>query len=334
MSPEVDTINSETPIAVAPFACAACRSQKKRCDKIFPACSACVRLRRACKYSSGPAPPPKSGDYQELVERVKLLENEISQQRALSDSRSITSPRTIQLGLGTPSSSNASEFPSIFFLDLEIFQKRRLKAPRPSLAVPEDVWRAIGDDVEVRTTVKSYFFSAATWMAMVSKLGLQQDIGRPGSLEPDVSLLILSMKLVNERLPGGQQTPRSPLYALTKRFFSNVESGGIGSIHLLQAGILITLYEIGHCIYPEAYLSIGHCGRLGQAIGLHDTAGIPQLSLEPESWDEMEERRRVWWAIFILDRYMQLYFTLYESNNWVQIHECGQSNPTFGARRC
>ena len=73
-------------------------------------------------------------------------------------------------------------------------------------------------------------------------------------------------------------------------------------IRLLQAGILIAVYEIGHAIYPEAYLSIGHCGRLGQAIGLHDTTGVPQLALEPESEDEIEERRRVWWAVYILDR--------------------------------
>lgn len=65
--------------------------------------------------------------------------------------------------------------------------------------------------------------------------------------------------------------------------------------------ILICLYETGHAIYPQAYISIGHVGRLGQAIGLHDT-DMPQLALEPGNWDQMEERRRVWWAVYILDR--------------------------------
>ncbi len=54
------------------------------------------------------------------------------------------------------------------------------------------------------------------------------------------------------------------------------------------------------------HISIGHLARLGQAIGLHDTAGIPQLALEPTTWDEMEERRRVWWALWILDRYARI----------------------------
>jgi hypothetical protein len=115
----------------------------------------------------------------------------------------------------------------------------------------------------------------------------------PEALAPDVALLVLSMKLLNDMLSGGLQEPRSKLYSVTKEFFTSVESRGMGSIRLLQAGVLIAIYEMGHAIYPEAYLTIGRVGRIGQAIGLQDTAGIPQLALEPETWDEMEERRRV-----------------------------------------
>lgn len=96
--------------------------------------------------------------------------------------------------------------------------------------------------------------------------------------------------------------PRTDLYASAKAFYELVESSRITSIRLLQAGILIAVYETGHAIYPAAYLTIGRCARVGHAIGLHDTAMIPQLALEPRNWDEMEERRRVWWAVYILDR--------------------------------
>lgn len=187
--------------------------------------------------------------------------------------------------------------------------------------------------MEIRTIINFYFFSTFTWMATVSKKKLYDDIVRTNDLKAEVALLILSMKLVNERIPTVQGTPRTPLYAMTKEFYSMVESSGVGSVRLLQAGILTTLYEVRHSVYPEAYFSIGHCGRLGQAIGLDDTVGIPQLALEPESWDEMEERRRVWWAVFILDRCLIPQSTLDHSNGR-QIHERWESHTVLGARGC
>ena len=330
-------MNSQAGKTTAPlFACSACRTQKKACDKTLPACSACVRLRRVCSYSSGHARPVRPDDYQQLVERVAQLENEISQQRVVSASQLNFIPTSLSSSLDTEteySPPNGPEFPSTFFLDVEIFQRRQIKAPKPRHAIPSEVLVAIGDDKEIRTTVNFYFFSTFTWMATVSKKKLHQDIIRADGLEADVALLVLSMKLVNERIPIVQETPYTSLYVMTKDFYSKVESSGIGSIRLLQAGILIALYEIGHSVYPEAYLSIGHCGRLGQAIGLDDTAGIPQLALEPETWDEMEERRRVWWAVFTLDRYTNIHFVLDYSNE-IQIHERRKSHTVFGARGC
>ena len=308
MSSDISIETISGPSSKALFACSSCRAQKKGCDKVFPTCSACVRLRRVCRYSSGPAPPSIPADYQKLVERVAHLENEIAHHRKISNSDSVSilphSTSRVTSAVGDRySPPDVSTFPSAFFLDVGIFQWQRIKAPKPQITIPDDVLQAIGDDMEIRTILGTHFVSVFTWMAIVSKKRLHQDIGgQLMDLEADVALLILSMKLSNEKLPADQKTPRTHLYTMTKEFYSRVESSGIGSIRLLQAGILTALYEIGNVIYPEAYLSIGRCGRLGQAIGLHDTAGIPQLALEPESWDEMEERRRVWWTIFILDR--------------------------------
>lgn len=291
----------------AQFACLSCRAQKKGCNKALPACSSCVRLNRLCRYSSGPAPASIPGDYQKLVERVAHLENEITQYRTLSDSDAVstyTNPTSsiTSTAVGSYSRSDDSAFPSSFFLDVDVFKQQRIKAHKPRGAIPDEILQAIGDDMQIRTTIGAYFFSVSTWMAMTSKRRLYQEVSNSSfGMSIDIALLVLAMKLVNEKLPR-DQCPLTDLYAMTKEFYSNVKSTGIGSIRLLQSGILISLYEIGHSIYPEAYLSLGHCGRLGQAIGLHDTGRVPQLALEPESWDEMEERRRVWWAIFILDR--------------------------------
>ncbi|KAH9221000.1 hypothetical protein DL95DRAFT_288851 [Leptodontidium sp. 2 PMI_412] len=157
--------------------------------------------------------------------------------------------------------------------------------------------------MEIQTIVGTYFFSVAPWISVISRKRIYEELFSDlVGLASDVAFLVLCMKLLADNVSSGQ-TPRTKLWTKTKNRFLSLLSSGFASIRLLQARILFCLYETGHAIYPEAYISIGHLGRLGQAIGLHDTAGIPQLALEPATWDEMEERRRVWWAVWILDRY-------------------------------
>jgi hypothetical protein len=150
------------------------------------------------------------------------------------------------------------------------------------MTIQDNIFREIRNELDIRAAVRAYFFSTATWMSIVSKKKLHQEISAfPIEKEPDVVLFILCMKLVNDRLVDGQD-PWTRLYAVAKNFFLTVESSGFPSIRLLQAGMLLCLYETGHAIYPQAYMSIGHIGRLGQAIGLHNT-DLPQLALEPAS---------------------------------------------------
>jgi len=283
-------------------ACSTCRKQKKGCDKALPSCSVCRRLQRACVYD---AIPGSSGpdSLESLARRVSELENELREHRDTCEGRiESDSASRVQDHTNESAFPGSTAFPSVFFLDVNVFKRRRLKAPRPQMTIQDNIFREIGNDMDVRATVGGYFFSTATWMSIVSKKQLYQEITAfPIEMAPDVVLLILCMKLVNDRVGPETQDPRTRLYAVVKNFFLTVESSGFASIRLLQAGILLCLYETGHAIYPQAYISIGHIGRLGQAIGLHDT-NKTQLALEPGSWDEMEERRRVWWAVYILDR--------------------------------
>jgi hypothetical protein len=240
-----------------------------------------------------------SEEYEILQQRLSFLENEMSRHLAADgsdSSRELSQPSSFGVHIANKHAPpNSSNFPNAFFLDVDVFQEQKLKGPRPQLMVPDHVFAVIGDEMQIQSTIGAYFVSTFTWMGIVSKKKLYRDTPIPSiALEADVALLILCMKLINDKV--GDQDPRTTLYSIAKDFYSAVELSGIGSIRLLQAGILITLYEMGHAIYPDAYLTIGRCGRVGQAIGLQDTGGIPQLALEPESWDDMEERRRVWWG--------------------------------------
>jgi len=246
-----------------------------------------------------------SEEYEVLQQRLSFLENEMSRHHTgdgSDSSRELSQPSSFGAHIANKHAlPNSSDFPNAFFLDVDVFREQKLKGPRPQLMVPGHVFGVIGDEMQIQSTIGAYFVSTFTWMGIVSKKKLYRDTPIPSiALEADVALLVLCMKLINDKV--GDQDPRTTLYSIAKDFYSAVEVTGIGSIRLLQAGILITLYEMGHAIYPDAYLTLGRCGRVGQAIGLQNTGGIPQLALEPESWDDMEERRRVWWAVYILDR--------------------------------
>ena len=111
------------------------------------------------------------------------------------------------------------------------------------------------------------------------------------------------MKLFCAPLPSDGGDGQTTLYATTKRFFSEVEATGVMSIRVLQAALLIASYETGHAIYPAAYFTVGACARYGTAIGsdklITDHIGDGELG---QSWIEIEEMRRAWWGVLILDR--------------------------------
>ena len=124
------------------------------------------------------------------------------------------------------------------------------------------------------------------------------------------------MKLLVQ--PQGDNST-SAEYTATKQMISLVESQGTVSLRLLQAVLLLSFYETANGIYPAAYLSVGHCARLGHAIGIHDRRNAPQM-IRPssmcamsehyldmtyafvDSWTKVEETRRVWWGVIVMDR--------------------------------
>lgn len=106
------------------------------------------------------------------------------------------------------------------------------------------------------------------------------------------------MKLCSSHVESAE----TDLYRVVKQFYFDVESCGTLSIQVLQAGVLIALYELGHAIYPATFLSVGGCCRYATALGLDKDVSSRGYSKLP--WIEEEEHRRVWWSLLILDRYV------------------------------
>ncbi len=103
-------------------------------------------------------------------------------------------------------------------------------------------------------------------------------------------------------MPGCEaQDLRTATYRAAKAYYLDLEISGAMSVQILQAGILIALFELGHAIYPSAFLSVASCARYASALGIGWRTASGGES--PIDWVDLEERNRSWWAIVLLDRY-------------------------------
>ncbi|KAH2141541.1 hypothetical protein KXV68_007517, partial [Aspergillus fumigatus] len=272
----MQTPSRDLSLELAPQACQSCRSGKRRCDKALPKCSSCANRGRTCEYRwpepsrhSTAASDPERGWYPSPLDE--------EQQR---DARTV-------------------DFPTILFLDPGLLQHGQVDTAHSTVSVPPYILHLLGDLGEIRLTASRFFKHIHQWMPFISKKRFYDMYLQPAfHTRPDVVLLLLAQKLITTFPPAGAQSPRTPLYYAVRRFYVEVE--GAFSILVLQAGVLVALYELGHGIYPAAYLSIGACARYAHALGINLSHTVPTRRVL--TFLEGEERRRIWWAIVILDR--------------------------------
>ena len=189
----------------------------------------------------------------------------------------------------------------MYFLDREVFDHSKIQIPQAEVQLSQHVLEAFEDADAIST---SFFSWVHLWMPIIQiskwKTQLTGPLVRPRT---DVKILLVAMKLVLWT-PGPSpelREPRRQEYFTLKSVFLEAEMVGMLSLELLQALILLAIYEYSHAIYPAAYISVGACVRYGLALGIDKQR---QVEIEREKFDleEQEERRRVWWSVVILDR--------------------------------
>jgi hypothetical protein len=290
----MSSTSEDSPHARAHQACVSCRKQKRKCDKVLPACSLCTRLLRRCDYRDAPS-SARSDDFVELRQKVQELEARLESKQS-GNGNSVVSPshRSNQFAVNT--------FPAVFFLDSELYQESRLEVPRPNISVPDEVLALLRDG-DIPGMVELYFSTIHKWLPVVSRKRLILTLGSPTAEQgAELALLLLCMRLITQIPPDDSRSTQNTLYLTAKTFFTVVESSASMAVQLIQSALLLGAYEVGHGIYPAAFLSAGHCARLVYALGLHNRKGAPQMIKRPGSWAEQEEFRRVWWGTLLLDR--------------------------------
>lgn len=160
----------------------------------------------------------------------------------------------------------------------------------------------MGGPSDVRKIASNYFETVHTWLPIVSKKRFYDQLLNPlFDLRADVALLCLCMKLVTWTSADLDTDPETLLYSTAKQYLADLEISGVFSLQTLQSCIFIAIYELGHAIYPSAYVSTGMCTRYATALNISWKAAGNQ-PVNDLSWIDEEERRRVWWSINILDR--------------------------------
>ncbi|RFU73220.1 fungal specific transcription factor, partial [Trichoderma arundinaceum] len=282
----------------ARLACFPCRHSKRRCDRVLPLCDNCREKSIECSY------PIRRGEKRNIG----------------LETRAATSPRPVsvitansfyQMPRDLASASVTSvTAAAVKFIAPQVFQQTQLELPRVNPSIPGDVITYVGDVPTSRNVAAIFFKTIHTWIPIFSRKRFFNNILNPLSQwDPERILLILSMKLCCQPLSNDGDDGRSPLYRAIKNFHYEMEAAGVLSIHVLQANILIAVYEMAQAIYPVAFLTVGACARYGMALGID--------KLEEESqypWPETEEKRRAWWAILALDRYLPI-----DDDAWDQV---------------
>ncbi|KAK0630123.1 hypothetical protein B0T17DRAFT_589721 [Bombardia bombarda] len=200
--------------------------------------------------------------------------------------------------------------PSAVFLDIDCFKWAGMPIPKPNVDVPEDVFEILsqgrsGNDSTgsnaVQEATAEYFDTVHRWFPFISRkrMSLGISLGEGG---PDLAMLFLAMKLVTAHPVEGTPCAATPMYTAAKRFLALLESSGNVSLPHLQSMILVALYEFGHGIYPAAWMSISACSRYAEFVGIPAFKESSLMLGSVATWTEVEERRRVWWAVYILDR--------------------------------
>ncbi|KAH8809091.1 hypothetical protein F5884DRAFT_794450 [Xylogone sp. PMI_703] len=282
---------------LAPSVCSACKLRKRKCDRRLPECTLCSTKRRICRYTAASS----------VSRPADILDCYYPNEQDNGSHPRSESGYCYASGAAAPGGKvpmPRDVFPVAFFLDQNVFQHHQLEIPRTGLPLPHFVDKQLGSLNEQQRISSRFFKTVHNWLPFISKRRFEDDLlVPPFSPRPDVALLILGMKLVTSQLDK-ECTGPSSLYYAAKMFFVELETAGFFSLQMLQARLLIALHEIAHTIYPSAYASVGECVRYGHALGINPRSTIK--SKPPVTWVDMEERKRVWWTILVLDRYVNI----------------------------
>ena len=163
------------------------------------------------------------------------------------------------------------------------------------------------DRETVRITIDTYFETVHKWFPIINEARYKQGLHAiPFAHNSDDLLLLLSMHLITQR-PDSKPSMNDWLYRAVKQLCHAIiaQSPEPARLKVLQSNVLLATYEYGHDMIDAASLTNGICVSMAYTLGLN-TLGILKQGDEETHWEPYEEERRVWWAVVINDRFVEI----------------------------
>lgn len=140
-----------------------------------------------------------------------------------------------------------------------------------------------------------YFNGLHLWLPFFCPERFRKDLVQFRSMPTaEFSVLLLCICLITYDPPQHHPPPigYDTLYLHAKTLFTQIQVLRRPSIHLIQAGIFISIYEYAHGRPNSALASIDICARMSYKAGIHQN---PERLGRSETWN-------TWWAIRIFER--------------------------------
>ncbi|PWY80622.1 hypothetical protein BO70DRAFT_46469 [Aspergillus heteromorphus CBS 117.55] len=309
------------------IACVLCRKRKLRCDGKRPSCGTCSRLGHECIYDevrkkSG----PKRGYVKQLEARLAQVETLLKSQEAnahpsLENGASFAATNSLTGVLQAPPGDDVD--PSMSLLDganapaLSVQAFSEAEGTRSSTSGGELISLGLEEPLPAQEVIDElnaiYFEKVHPGLPMIHRPKYLASLAFAPSSRPPVCLQYMIWCLaasVSDKYSSLHET----FYQQSRKYAELDELKGLGgrvvSLAHCQAWLLISTYEFKMMFFPRAWLSSGKASRLAIMMGLNRLDGqgldVKQTLPPANDWTEKEERRRVFWAAFCIDRYASI----------------------------
>ncbi|KAL5042209.1 fungal-specific transcription factor domain-containing protein [Aspergillus fruticulosus] len=309
------------------IACAVCRRRKLRCDGKKPSCGTCSRLGHECTYDEARKKSgPKRGYVKQLEARLAQVETLLKTQEP--DNVTVSQPKEHAFPVGLPREPVGAEMHVMGNMDNSISPTEGPTATGPASYTPERMdtantfgWDMISLGLEepfpAREVIDElnliYFDKVHPFLPIIHRPRYMAAMDFAPNSRPPACLQYIvwaHASAVSEKYSN----LHALFYQRARKYAELDQMKGLGegilTLTHCQAWLLIGCYEYKMMFFPRAWLSAGSASRLAVMLGLHRLDGegleVKQCLPLPRDWTEKEERRRVFWMAFNVDRYASI----------------------------
>ena len=171
----------------------------------------------------------------------------------------------------------------------------------------------------VRDLVEWYFKNTHRWIPVVHQRRFREDLDSPeGRSKADIVLLSITSVCLRFERPPSMSEPMSEAISTRCRHAVILRSMECFSVESLQALVILAFDIIGRGQGPSSWSIIGSMARTVEQLRLDTESPVDAASgndkdnylmrrmtflPRPKTWVEEEERRRVFWCVFMMDRF-------------------------------